>query len=144
MYTTIRDFVLFLALWERVYCSTFIHVSRNSLCMKIRDVVVVFSGWIIKDELGLWTQQHIDCFILLKSYNSKYLWLRSQCSCKSDKNYDSAVSHCNKWRMKYQIPWVHVNGIDHHVDCYTNITSESYWRWLISTDTPILPCEICT
>jgi len=65
---------------------------------------------------------------------------------------------------------LHVNGVDNHVDCCTNITSESHWKWLISTDpseshwkwlistdtseshwkwlistdTPILPCEICT
>jgi len=39
---------------------------------------------------------------------------------------------------------VHVNGVDHHVNCSTNITSETHWKWLISTDTPILPCEICT
>jgi len=47
---------------------------------EIREVLVLLNGWINKDELVLWMQQHIDCFILLKSYNSKYLWLRSQCS----------------------------------------------------------------
>jgi hypothetical protein len=41
IYTIIRDF-MFVAVWEqsppcnrRVYCSTFIHVSSNALCMQL-------------------------------------------------------------------------------------------------------------
>jgi hypothetical protein len=78
--------MLFLTLWERAHlvtCEYIVQLSYMFLGMHYvwnKGSPSVVNGWLNKDELGLWMQQHIDCFILQKSYNSKYLWLRSLCS----------------------------------------------------------------